>query len=71
MKPKKPRTGADARALVLSFYGGGNSYSTTFEMLCNAGYYVLSPAPRGTEDFGAAFYNLAGGDWNGGSCGRR
>jgi dienelactone hydrolase len=65
LKPKNPRTGAEARGLVLSFYGGSNSYSNTYELLCDAGYYVLSPAPRGTTDFGAAFYNLAAGDLGG------
>ncbi|MBI3548472.1 MAG: S9 family peptidase [Elusimicrobia bacterium] len=66
LSPKKPLDGADRRALILSFYGGGNSYSTTFQVLCEAGYYVLSPAPRGTSEFGATFFNLGNGDWGGG-----
>jgi len=65
LKPKKPLPPDQERALVLSFYGGGNDYSTEFEILCSAGYYVLSPAPRGTTDFGAVYYDLAAGDLGG------
>lgn len=66
LKPRKPQTGDESRALVESFYGGSNAYSPYFEMLCAAGYYVMSPAPRGTLDFGAAFANLGRGDLGGG-----
>jgi len=65
LKPKNPLPPDQERALVLSFYGGGNEYTSSFEILCDAGYYVLSPAPRGTTDFGAAYYRLAAGDLGG------
>jgi len=65
LAPKHPRPASEARALVESFYGGSNSFWTAAEMLCEAGYYVMSPAPRGTADFGTAFYDLAAGDWGG------
>jgi dipeptidyl aminopeptidase/acylaminoacyl peptidase len=65
LKPKHPRPTSELRGLVLSFYGGENSFWTEGEMLCEAGYYVLSPAPRGSADFGSAFYDLAAGDWGG------
>jgi dipeptidyl aminopeptidase/acylaminoacyl peptidase len=63
--PRHPRSQSELRGLVLSFYGGYNAYSQQFQILCEAGYVVLSPAPRGTTDFGEAFYNLAAGDWGG------
>lgn len=66
LKPKRPRSGNESRALVEAFYGGGNDFFKTYQMLCDAGYYVMAPAPRGTEDFGGAFYDMAGGDWGGG-----
>ncbi len=65
LKPKQPQPKRDLRALVLSFYGGYNSFWTAGEILCQAGYYVMSPAPRGTTDFGTKFYDLAAGDWGG------
>jgi dipeptidyl aminopeptidase/acylaminoacyl peptidase len=65
LAPKHPRPASELRALVLSFYGGSNSFWTAAEMLCEAGYYVMSPAPRGTADYGTAFYDLAAGDWGG------
>jgi dipeptidyl aminopeptidase/acylaminoacyl peptidase len=63
--PKRPRPAGELRGLVQSFYGGSNSFWTLAEMLCEAGYFVMSPAPRGTADFGTAFYDLAAGDWGG------
>jgi dipeptidyl aminopeptidase/acylaminoacyl peptidase len=66
MAPKHPREGREGRALVLSFYGGYNYHDVAFEIFCNAGYYVLSPALRGTNEFGTAFYTLGHGDWGGG-----
>jgi dipeptidyl aminopeptidase/acylaminoacyl peptidase len=65
LKPRVPRPAAELRALVLAFYGGGNAFSPAGQMICAAGYYVMSPAPRGSTDFGAAFHDLAAGDWGG------
>ena len=65
LKPKRPLPKGEQRALVLSFYGGGNAFWTGAEVLCEAGHYVMSPAPRGSADFGSAFYDLAAGDWGG------
>jgi dipeptidyl aminopeptidase/acylaminoacyl peptidase len=65
LKPRVPRPAAELRALVLAFYGGGNSFSPAGQMICEAGYYVMSPAPRGSTDFGAAFRDLAASDWGG------
>jgi dienelactone hydrolase len=65
LKPRAPRPAGELRGLVLAFYGGGNSFSPAGEMICDAGYYVMSPAPRGSADFGAAFHDLGAGDWGG------
>ena len=65
LKPKQPRPKSELRALVLSFYGGYNDFWTEGEVLCQAGYYVMSPAPRGSSDFGTKFFDLAAGDWGG------
>jgi dipeptidyl aminopeptidase/acylaminoacyl peptidase len=65
LKPKQPRPKSELRALVESFYGGYNSFWIANEILCQAGYYVMSPAPRGSSDFGTRFFDLAAGDWGG------
>jgi dipeptidyl aminopeptidase/acylaminoacyl peptidase len=65
LTPKHPRPTRETRALVQSFYGGSNVFWSDAELLCEAGYAVLSPAPRGTSDFGREFYDLARGDWGG------
>jgi dipeptidyl aminopeptidase/acylaminoacyl peptidase len=65
LTPKHPRPAPEMRGLVLSFYGGSNAFWSDAEMICEAGYAVLSPAPRGTTEFGRAFYDLAAGDWGG------
>lgn len=65
LSPKRPLGPGEGRGLVLSFYGGTNYFSTSFQVLCNAGYHVMSPAPRGTSDFGTAFFTLGDGDWGG------
>ncbi|MBI5201383.1 MAG: S9 family peptidase [Elusimicrobia bacterium] len=64
--PLRPAKGDDARLLVLAFYGGVNTYSAKIHMLCNAGYYVLSPAPRGSWDWGREFHDKMQGDLGGG-----
>ncbi|MFT3924503.1 MAG: prolyl oligopeptidase family serine peptidase [Myxococcales bacterium] len=65
LKPKRPTAVPDRRALVVAFYGGDNKFLRNFGILCDAGYYVMSPAPRGTSDFGSDFLDLAAGDWGG------
>lgn len=66
LSPKRKLGPDKARALVLSFYGGTNYFSPAFQVLCDAGYHVMSPAPRGTSDFGTAFFTIGDGDWGGG-----
>lgn len=64
--PKNPAKGAEARLLVNSFYGGTNSYSSKIHMFCQAGFHVLSPAPRGSWDWGREFHDKMQGDLGGG-----
>jgi dipeptidyl aminopeptidase/acylaminoacyl peptidase len=64
--PLEPAKGADARLLVNSFYGGTNEYSSKIHMFCEAGFYVLSPAPRGSWDWGREFHDKMQGDLGGG-----
>lgn len=64
--PRKPAKGAQARLLVNSFYGGSNSWSPKVHMFCAAGFHVLSPAPRGSWDWGREFHDKMQGDLGGG-----
>ncbi len=64
--PKKPAKGKDARLLVEAFYGGTNYFSGKINMFCDAGFYVLSPAPRGSWEWGKEFHDLMKGDLGGG-----
>lgn len=64
--PKEPAKGAQARLLVNSFYGGTNSYAAKIHMFCQAGFHVLSPAPRGSWDWGRDFHDKMQGDLGGG-----
>jgi dipeptidyl aminopeptidase/acylaminoacyl peptidase len=64
--PRKPAAGADARLLVESFYGGVNDYYAKIHMFCQAGFHVLSPAPRGSWEWGRPFHDKMQGDLGGG-----
>jgi len=54
-KPKKPLPPKDQIVMIQSFYGGGNNFSTRYQILADAGIYVLSPSPRGSSGFGKEF----------------
>lgn len=65
-KPKNPPAeGAPKLVGITGFYGGGNTWSTTAQILCQAGIAQLSPAVRGSWGFGAEFYGLNDGDLGG------
>jgi dipeptidyl aminopeptidase/acylaminoacyl peptidase len=64
--PRAPAKGAQARLLVNSFYGGTNSWYPKLHMFCQAGFHVLSPAPRGSWDWGREFHDKMQGDLGGG-----
>ena len=48
-KPRRPLPSDQQLAVIYSFYGGGNSYDMLSHVLCQAGIYVFSPAPRGDD----------------------
>ena len=60
-----PADGAPRFAGITSFYGGGNTWNTSSQILCQAGISELSPAVRGSWGFGAEFHGLNDGDLGG------
>lgn len=64
-KPDKPLQGKDKTVMIESFYGGMNAYSMDYQVLTQAGIYVLSPAPRGSSGFGRDFEAMNDGDLGG------
>ncbi len=66
MTPKDPLPDpAERLAVITSFYGGRNSYSTRQHVFCEAGIAWLSPAVRGSSGFGKEFAALNDGDLGG------
>lgn len=66
MTPKDPRNNAAERlAVITSFYGGGNFFSTRQNIYCEAGISWLSPSVRGSSGFGKAFMALNDRDLGG------
>ena len=66
MTPKLARSNpAERLAVITSFYGGGNSYSTQQHIYCEAGISWLSPAVRGSSGFGKEFMALNDRDLGG------
>jgi len=64
-KPKNPLPAKDQIVMIQSFYGGGNNFSTRYQILADAGIYVLSPSPRGSRGFGKDFAALNDKDLGG------
>ncbi|NNG16127.1 MAG: S9 family peptidase [Gemmatimonadales bacterium] len=66
MTPKSPRSNAAERlAVITSFYGGGNYFSTRQNIYCEAGISWLSPSVRGSSGFGKEFMALNDRDLGG------
>jgi len=66
MTPKAPRDNSSLDlAVITSFYGGGNSFSITQQVFCEAGIAWLSPAVRGSFGFGKDFMALNDRDLGG------
>lgn len=65
-KPDKPLPVEKSLLMVESFYGGMNSYQAEYQIYNQAGMYVLSVAPRGSDGFGRDFAALNDGDLGGG-----
>ena len=64
-KPKNPLPDNEQIVMIQSFYGGGNFFNTRYQILANAGIYVLSPSPRGSSGFGKEFSALNDKDLGG------
>lgn len=62
-KPKYPLE--KKMAVVQSFGGGSKDYNKDIQILAQAGIYVLSPSPRGSNGFGTSFSALDDGDLGG------
>ncbi|MFT6856307.1 MAG: dipeptidyl aminopeptidase/acylaminoacyl peptidase [Cyclobacteriaceae bacterium] len=63
--PKNPPALEDRIVMIQSFYGGGNRFSMRYQILADAGIYVLSPSPRGSSGFGQEFSALNDKDLGG------
>jgi dipeptidyl aminopeptidase/acylaminoacyl peptidase len=54
-KPKNPLPKGKEIIMIESFYGGMNHYNIEYQIFNAAGITVLSPAPRGSAEFGRDF----------------
>jgi len=64
--PREDREDPESRlAVITSFYGGGNYFSTGTQVFCEAGISWLSPAVRGSSGFGKDFMALNDRDLGG------
>lgn len=64
--PRQARPDPESRlAVITSFYGGGNYFSTSTQVFCEAGISWLSPAVRGSSGFGKDFMALNDRDLGG------
>ena len=65
LTPHNPPVTAERMVRVTSFYGGGNYFSKSSQIMCEAGIATLSPSPRGSWGFGAEFSALNDRDLGG------
>lgn len=64
-KPLKPLPKDKQLVMIESFYGGENRYNSEYQIYADAGIYVLSPSPRGSDGFGRDFAALNDHDLGG------
>ncbi|MFP4544197.1 MAG: S9 family peptidase [Candidatus Kapaibacterium sp.] len=64
-KPLNPLPKDEQMVLIQSFYGGYNDYHMRQQIMAEAGLYVLSPAPRGSQGFGREWASLNDRDLGG------
>ena len=65
MVPEKPLPKDKSVLMVMSFYGGENTYDMEHQIFTAAGMYVLSASPRGSSGFGRDFAALNDHDLGG------
>ncbi len=63
--PVQARPSAEKMLFVRSFYGGQNTFDAEAQLLAAAGFYVFSPAVRGSSGLGRSFAELNDGDLGG------
>lgn len=63
--PRNPLPRDQQMVMIEAFYGGENRFNTQYQILADAGIYVLSPAPRGSYGYGREFEALNDGDLGG------
>ena len=63
--PRNPLPRDQQMVMIEAFYGGNNRFNTQYQILADAGIYVLSPAPRGSYGYGREFEALNDGDLGG------
>jgi dipeptidyl aminopeptidase/acylaminoacyl peptidase len=66
LEPKQPLTDPQQKlAMITAFYGGENAYSQLDQVMCAAGFTVISPSVRGSSGFGRDFQSLNDRDLGG------
>ncbi|MFO0633060.1 MAG: prolyl oligopeptidase family serine peptidase [Nannocystaceae bacterium] len=66
LEPRQPLADASQRlGLVTAFYGGDNAFSEFDQIMCAAGFTVVSPSVRGSSGFGRDFAALNDRDLGG------
>jgi dipeptidyl aminopeptidase/acylaminoacyl peptidase len=66
LEPRRPLEDPGQHlALVRAFYGGANTYDTFDQIMCAAGFTIVSPSVRGSRGFGRAFSSLNDKDLGG------
>jgi dipeptidyl aminopeptidase/acylaminoacyl peptidase len=63
--PRHPLPDGEQLVVVEAFYGGANAFNIHTQILCAAGIYVFSPAPRGVANVSADFELRNDGDLGG------
>lgn len=66
LEPKQPLADPKQKlAMITAFYGGENAYSQFDQVMCAAGFTVVSPSVRGSTGFGRDFHALNDKDLGG------
>lgn len=66
LEPRDPPSDPKQRlGLITAFYGGSNAYSELDQVMCAAGFTVVSPSVRGSDGFGRDFHALNDRDLGG------
>lgn len=66
LEPREPQQEPAHRlGLITAFYGGGNNFSEFDQVMCAAGFTVVSPSVRGSDGFGRDFHALNDRDLGG------